>query len=176
MSRLKALLPVMRSVAEGEDLDLVLTQVLDTAVSLTKAERLGIFLVTGTQLEPLLSVRSSRGLDQSMIEAEGFAGSRSAIGSAVESRQPVISHNALDDPHLQTAESVRRLKLRSIVAVPLHVKDGVLGVLYADARSVNAFGAEQILSLEALASVAAIAMEQARLSLRASAQDSSRRG
>jgi len=165
MSRLKALLPVLRSVSEGADLDQVLSDVVDTAANLTKAERVGIFLVTGTHLEPLLSVRSSRGLDQSIIDTAGFAGSRSAIGQAVAAKEPVITHNALDDPHLQDAESVRRLKLRSIVAVPLGVKSGVIGVLYADARSVNAFGAEQILSLEALSHVAAIAMEQARLSL-----------
>lgn len=165
MSRLKAILPVLRSVAEGLDLDLVLTGLIDTAIALTKAERVGIFLVTGTQLEPLLSVRQSRGLDTSIVDTESFAGSRSAISQSVASKEPVITHNALDDPHLQTAESVRRLKLRSIVAVPLIVKEGVLGVLYADARAINAFGAEQILSLEALASVAAIAMEQARLTL-----------
>ena len=166
MSSCKAILPVIRSLGTGMELDELLALALRTAVELTRAERGCLMLVSpGDQLEPLLSVRSAVNLEPALLESEGFAASRTAIRQAIAAGEAVTTHDALNSPELSLAESVRKLKLRSIVAVPLRIKSGVIGVLYADAQSAGAFGEEHLDTLEALASLAAIALENARLQL-----------
>jgi sigma-B regulation protein RsbU (phosphoserine phosphatase) len=76
----------------------------------------------------------------------------------------VLTHNALADERFKRRESVFNLKLRSILCVPLKLKERVLGVIYVDNRlQVGLFTPDDLDLLSAIASSAAIAIENARL-------------
>jgi adenylate cyclase len=74
---------------------------------------------------------------------------------------------ALLEPQVDTSQSIRTLGLHSAVAIPLWQGTEVTGVLYADClRTVGAFDPLTIDLLSALASHAAVALEQAHLQAR----------
>jgi adenylate cyclase len=74
---------------------------------------------------------------------------------------------AILEPKVDTSQSVMSIGLHSAVAVPLWQGTEVTGVLYADSlRTVGAFDPLTIDLLSALASHAAVALEQARLQAR----------
>jgi PAS domain S-box-containing protein len=68
-----------------------------------------------------------------------------------------------DPRHFKGVDRETGLSLRSILSVPLRVKDGVVGVIQVVDAAVGRFGSADLRLLESLASTAAIAVENARL-------------
>jgi putative nucleotidyltransferase with HDIG domain len=81
-----------------------------------------------------------------------------------ESGKPVLTTNAQADPRFDAQMSVAAYQLRSILCVPLKLKDDLIGVLYVDNRAHAGIFKENDLELiSAFADQAAVAIESARL-------------
>jgi sigma-B regulation protein RsbU (phosphoserine phosphatase) len=78
--------------------------------------------------------------------------------------QPVLTSDAQSDDRFSMRQSVMILGLRSILCVPLRIKDHVSGVVYVDNRlQAGIFTQADLELLTSIASSAAIAIENARL-------------
>lgn len=143
------------------DLDEVLNRVMDETIAATRAERGFVMLhETGGQLV----FRVARGIDQSTIDDPQFQISRSVVERVAREGQPVLTADAQTDDRLSMRQSIVVLGLRSILCVPLKIKDRILGVVYVDNRlQIGIFGPADLELLTAIASSAAIAIENARL-------------
>ena len=143
------------------DLDEVLNRVMDEVVAVTRAER-GFVTLREADGNPVFRV--ARGMDQSTIDDPQFQISRSVVERVADEGQPVLTSDAQRDDRFRLRESVMSLRLRSILCVPLRVKDKVLGVVYVDNRlHVGIFTQADLELLTSIASSAAIAIENARL-------------
>lgn len=69
----------------------------------------------------------------------------------------------IDERHFKGVDQRTGLDLRSILGIPLQIKQDVIGVLQVMDTKVEAFGPEELRLLEALAASAAFAIENARL-------------
>jgi adenylate cyclase len=160
-SELRALFHVTQVVNSSLDLDQVLNQVMDQIIQLTKAER-GFLMLSNDKGE--LEFRIARNMDRETIEGSSFNISRTIVQRVAEQGTPVVTTNAQEDPRFSAQESVVSYNLRSILCVPLRVKDKVTGVIYADNRIKSGlFGDRHRDLLDAFANQAAIAIENARL-------------
>jgi phosphoserine phosphatase RsbU/P len=143
------------------DLDEVLNRVMDEVIAVTRAER-GFVMLHEAGGE--LVFRVARGMDQSTIEAPQFQISRGVVESVAYEGQPVLASNAQRDDRFNMRLSVVEQGLRSILCVPLKVQDRVAGVVYVDNRlRAGLFTQDDLDLLSAIASSAAIAIENARL-------------
>jgi sigma-B regulation protein RsbU (phosphoserine phosphatase) len=143
------------------DLDEVLNRVMDEVIAVTRAER-GFVMLHEADGSPVFRV--ARGMDQSTIDDPQFQISRSVVERVADEGQSVLTSDAQRDDRFSMRESVRNLGLRSILCVPLRVKDKVLGVVYVDNRlQVGIFIQADLELLTSIASSAAIAIENARL-------------
>src|SRR6185503_12428211 len=71
--------------------------------------------------------------------------------------------DALADPILGVRESIRRIRIRSLVNVPIRDGNSVIGALYMDHRQqTDLFGEEGRLFLQFIAEMAAIGIQNAR--------------
>jgi sigma-B regulation protein RsbU (phosphoserine phosphatase) len=95
-------------------------------------------------------------------EAGGFTLGYGIGGSAAKLRAPVRVPNVLQDPRYVRYRH-QEVEIRSELAVPLIVKDRLIGVIDLESMEYNAFGDEHEQLLTALASRIAIALENARL-------------
>src|SRR3990172_3450911 len=129
---LKALADIGQVVNSSLDLNEVLRIVMDTIVRLTGAERGFLMLRDFPQGE--LIMRIARNWEKESINASEFAISRTIINRVVNDGQPVVTTNAQEDPRFGGQESIIAYNLRSILCVPLKVKDDITGVIYADNR------------------------------------------
>ena len=143
------------------DLNETLGLVMDSLIHLTGAERGCLMLLDeGGNLE----IRAVQNFDQESVDSTDLELSNTVVRDAVEGGKPVLTTNAQLDPRFSTQESVVGYNLRSIVCVPLPVRDGVIGALYLDNRiRENVFSDADLPLLTAFASQAAIAIENARL-------------
>jgi len=90
-----------------------------------------------------------------------------AVGLAVAERRAVVSNDVLTDPRLRYTREARavieRSLMRSVLAVPLMVKDQVIGALGLVDAPGRVFTAEDVQLAQAFADQAAVALENARL-------------
>jgi signal transduction histidine kinase/CheY-like chemotaxis protein len=95
----------------------------------------------------------------------------STVGLAVRERQPVATPDVLTDPRIILTRDVRaaleHASFRAALAVPLLVKEEVIGVLAVGDRLGRQFDQEHIRLAQAFADQAALALENARLYQRA---------
>ena len=143
------------------ELDQVLQIVMDTIIHLTGAER-GFLMLRDHEGD--MVIRVARNWEQESLDPSEFAISRTVINRAANDGQPVLTTNAQEDPRFGGQQSVVAYSLRSILCVPLKLKNSVIGVIYADNRIKSGLFTQRHLdSLAAFANQAAMAIDNARL-------------
>lgn len=160
---LSALQEVAATINSSLELDQVLNEVMDVIVELTKAERALLLLIDETTGK--LEVQVARNMDRETIEqSESFQISRSVVGRVAQTGEPIVTLNAQEDDRFSAQQSIISYRLRSILCVPLKIKDSITGVIYADNRIASGiFGDTDRDLLAAFANQAAVAIENARL-------------
>ncbi len=159
--RLALLCRLSQTFNSSLDLDEVLNRVMDEVIAATRAERGFVML---HEADGRLAFRVARGMDQDTIDHPQFQISRSVVERVAREGQPVLTSDAQSDDRFSMRQSVKVLGLRSILCVPLKIKDEVSGVVYVDNRlRVGIFTPADLELLTAIASSAAIAIENARL-------------
>lgn len=143
------------------DLTKTLGLVMDSLIHLTGAERGCLMLLDE---KGNLEIQAAQHFDLETVDAFELELSHTVVQEAIETRKAVLTTNAQLDPRFSGQESVIGYQLRSIICVPLHVREQVTGALYLDNRMRdNVFSQEDLPILTAFASQAAVAIENARL-------------
>jgi len=159
--RLAALYRVSHSLGSTLDVDEVLNQVMDAVIDLSGAERGFLMLLDPDTGE--LHLRVARNMEHETLQSKD-AVSRTITEAVVRSGTPILTTDAQSDPRFARQESIMLHSLRSIMCVPLRSRGALIGVVYVDHRiSAGVFTNEDLNLLNAFASQAAIAIENARL-------------
>ncbi len=161
LNRARTLAHVAETVNSSLELDVVLRRVLDTAVEVMQAER-GFVMIADANGE--LELRTTYGIDRATVEGDTMRPSHTTVRHVFETGEPVVTTDAQQDPRFNINLSVRALRLRSIICVPLAIKARTIGVVYLDSRiATNLFSRTDPELLTAFANQAALAIENARL-------------
>jgi PAS domain S-box-containing protein len=159
--RLRALQEVSAAINSSLDLGVVLQQVMDAIIRLTRAERAMLLLANGGELE----VKVARNMSQETLgDAASTEISRSIVRRVAETGEPIVTLNAQEDERFSSQHSIVSYKLRSILCAPLKIKGQTIGVIYADNRIASGIFSDADRDLLALfADQAAVAIDNARL-------------
>lgn len=159
---LAILYEITRRLNSSLDLNEVLEYVIDRVIEITKAER--GFLMLHNEKTGEMEFRIARGIDQTDLNSPEFQVSTSIIRKVERTHKPLLTDNAQVDDRFTRGESIMILGLRSILCVPIMVKDNLIGVVYVDNRlQVGLFNEGHRDLLAAFASQAGIAIDNARL-------------
>jgi serine phosphatase RsbU (regulator of sigma subunit) len=159
--RLALLYQLTRTFSSSLDLDEVLNTVMDEVIAACRAER-GFLMLR--EPDGGLKFRAARGMDQETINDPQFQISRGVVEGVARGGEAVLTSDAMEDPRFRARQSVMSLGLRSILCAPLKFKDELLGAIYVDNRlHAGIFSQDDLNMLSAIASSAAIAIENARL-------------
>jgi sigma-B regulation protein RsbU (phosphoserine phosphatase) len=176
LGKLRAILDLARTLQSSFSIDDVLASVVDTALTITGAERGFLLLRGGAGLETRVA-RHARGhkLDESELRVP-----REVLHRALQHRRELLSMNfdPLGQAETKPLNSVADLELRSVICVPLvRIRAGhgdatsmvlaaneTVGVLYMDSRiaAADLAGGNREL-LQTLAIEASTVLENARL-------------
>jgi len=160
-SQLRALMSVGQAINSSLGLRRVLEEVMDSLISLMHAER-GFLMLRESNGE--FAVQIARGIAHINLDEEAFKVSKTVVRKVVDSGAPVLTTNAQADPRFDAQMSVAAYQLRSILCVPLKLKDDLIGVLYVDNRAHAGIFKENDLELiSGFADQAAVAIDSARL-------------
>lgn len=144
------------------ELDALLQRLIDVVMSLTGAGRGFVLLYDSGR--PSIKVTRTSQVDRQRPERSEVSFSRTITQQVRETRQSVCSTDLPSDPRYSSADSVITLGLLAAMCVPIMLRGTVVGVIYVDSDRVADDNFVQSLAiLEALASQAAISIENARL-------------
>jgi transcriptional regulator with GAF, ATPase, and Fis domain len=162
--RLDLLLEVSRRLSRVLNLDQLLNVIMDSVLSLTRAERGFLMLYE----EDVLKFRVIRNPQNQEWAGEDYQISHTLTQQVVDSGQPLWVRDACQDAAYSQSASIADLKLRSCMCVPLFSGQAdsrkLLGVIYVDSQQLHeSFSAQDLDLFSALAAQAAISIENARL-------------
>jgi transcriptional regulator with GAF, ATPase, and Fis domain len=144
--------------AERVEVDALLETLMDEVVSLTGADKGFLLTVDDTDL----TVRTARNLNRETIFAGLDQISDSIISKVLETRQPLIVSDALNDTQFQASQSVMQLRLCSVMCVPLIFRGQLHGAIYlGNDNVVNLFETQTLDILTVFASQAALLLQHA---------------
>jgi len=179
LHHLSVLLDVARTLSSGLSLEDILASVLDAAISITRTER-GVLLLAGPggKLETAVARNAQRGT----LRTEDIQVSQGVLKRVAASRREVIAGDAIGDGmdagRMGHGESITRLDLHTVVAIPIDKKpvieavdatvaarqSDLLGILYLDSRQPSSsFSALDREVVRTLAHEAATLIDNARL-------------
>lgn len=147
-----------RMVGLERDQKSLLDKILKVAFQLLAADNAVLFLPNEQgELEPQAVSRRKGGEDEVVV-------SDTVLKRVTETRQAVLTANAILDSRFSSSESIVAQGIRSAMAVPLLTKGALKGVLFCDTRErTNAFSEKDLKILSGIASQAAVALENADL-------------
>jgi two-component system, NtrC family, sensor kinase len=131
-SDLRALLEVSMAVNSSLVLDDVLQLVMMKAIELMQAER-GLIMLLDFDGE--LQVKAVYNLCREDMVQEEFKISTSTAREVVRTGKSIYTSDAQSDDRYAQQQSVIELHLRSIMCVPIKIKDKIFGVIYLDNSS-----------------------------------------
>lgn len=129
---LRKLLEISRHMAENRALDPLLNYAMQIALELLRAERGYLVLLDENRG---LDFRVKMDQHGTELEHPEEQISYSILNKVVSQVEPLVITDALIDPLLQNSDSVKTLKLRSVMCAPLTASGQVLGAIYVENRS-----------------------------------------
>ena len=157
---LRKLLLVSLAINRELDLQKLLDAILDSAIEVTGAER-GLIVL---DKDGSMNIAVARNFKKEEIAQAESEISFSVLREVRKKGLPVITDNASRDSRFDGSISVHGLSLRSIICLPLNMRDKVIGVLYLDNRfEMGAFSQANLRLVEAFSNHVALALQNARL-------------
>jgi signal transduction histidine kinase len=133
---------------------------MDLAIELLHAEK-GLILIKNI-VSNEVQVKVARAIDKTTLK-DVVAMSHSVVRKVCNEGQPVFLQQIPAQESADTSESIKRYKLKSVICVPLNMRDDTIGAIYLDTTNPKEFFNEQDVSfLEAFANLSAIAIENAK--------------
>jgi sigma-B regulation protein RsbU (phosphoserine phosphatase) len=158
---LRMLLEVSRRINRETDPDAVLATVVDSLVSITRADR-GFLMLRGADGTLRFTIARDRG--GKPLEEKKFKVSQSVISQVAETGVTRLIDDAATSDAFQAKLSIISLSLRTILCVPLKTTHGVIGVIYVDSNAITRrFTEGDVPLVEAFAAQAAATLERFRL-------------
>ena len=156
-----ALVSVGRAVNSMNSLEAVLDKVMDSVIALMRAER-GLLLLRDEYGK--FQIKAARGMDHVKLNENTSSVSQTIVRRVAETGESVLTTNAQEDPRFENQKSVVEQNLRSILCVPLKLKEETIGVIFVDSRVYSGlFQKNDLDILSAFADQAAVAIDNARM-------------
>lgn len=160
-SQLAALMGVGQAINSSLGQERVLEQVIDAVIKLMRAER-GFLMLQDSNGK--LQFKIARGMSNVNLANDEYKLSMTIVHKVEKTGEVIMTTNAQEDPRFENQRSVFAYKLRSILCVPLKIKNELTGVIYVDNQvHTGMFGDEDKELIRAFADQAAVAIDNAQL-------------
>jgi diguanylate cyclase (GGDEF)-like protein len=157
----RSLLEITHSINTPRGFNQLLELIVDSAISLTRAERGFLMFVNK---DSNLEFKVTRNIDRKTLEGEKFEISRTVVNRILATGKSLFLSDIYKNKDFEISESIEALGLRMVMCVPLKAKDKLLGIIYVDSHSeIEHFTHLEEKMFEAFAAQASVAIENSHL-------------
>lgn len=158
---LSALRLIISEISSTLDLDRVLDLIIQKGIQIVKAERGSVMLFDHKKEE--LYIKSSIGLSKKTVSTVRIKPGEGIAGWVFKEGKPLLIKEGAKDIRFKKFNKTKE-ELRSIISIPLKIKDQVVGVINLDnKREGNIFNLDDLKLLSVFANETAIAIQNAKL-------------
>jgi len=165
---LAALREIVRLGTTAPTWDELMQLIVDRSTVAMTAEVCSLYLVDGDGAG--LTLAATNGVDREQIGVARLEIGQGITGLAARDRAPVVSSDLVNDPRCAWIRGVDHERFTSILAVPLEVRDRVVGVLNVKTVTRRDFDASDARRLSMIAELLAGVVQRRRLHLETEAQ------
>jgi signal transduction protein with GAF and PtsI domain len=160
ITELSTLAEVSEAITSPLYLDEMLDLVVDMAAQVTLAKATSLMLLNE---QGELILHAAHGVSEAYREKPPLKLGEGVTGQVAKSGEPAVLRDVGDAPHYRYGELARQEGLRSLLCVPLQVRERVIGVLNSYTGGRHAFSGQEVELFQTLANQTALAIENARL-------------
>jgi signal transduction histidine kinase len=162
LHRYVRLIEIASDLVSSFDLHTLLDRIVQAVRELTECEAASLLLYD-PQTKHLHFEASTTSLDAGLRQ-KAVPPDRSIAGWVFKHGEPALVEDVLEDPRFfSEVDAITHFKTRSILCVPLRLKEKTLGVIEAVNKSKGQFDEDDAIVLKAVATQAAISIENNRL-------------
>ncbi len=160
--KLMALLEISQNLSKAVSVQEILPKVLDSLFKIFVQADRGFIVMRLEPEGPLVTVEEKA---RKRSEEEKMRISRTIVQQAMDSQQAILSADAASDERFGMAQSIAEFQIRSMICAPMINADGEsIGVIQVDTLNQRSrFTDEDLEVLAAVASQAAVAIDNARM-------------
>lgn len=158
---LTLLYEVSRAAVSNRYLEEILSLVVGLTAEVIDSKICSLMLLDEKKQE--LVIQTTQSLSEAYRSKPPLKVSESVSGRAVQMKHPIMVQDVRVESGYQFPDLARREGLVSLVAVPMWIKDRIIGVLNCYSAEERKFTAEEIQLLQGVANQAALTIENTRL-------------
>ena len=155
----ETLIKITKSLSKSKDPEEIIRMTVERIKSSLGIKGCALFMIN-TQTKDL-EVAASAGLSDEYLNKGTVSALRSIADSLKEG--PVAVYDVSDDPRIQYPEAAKKEGIASILSVPIMIGDDAIGAIRAYTAEKWEFTLEDVNFVQALAQIAGILIEMARL-------------
>lgn len=126
-------------------------------IKLTGAQR-GFLILINSKGDCEIKISRNFEDKDELLESANF--SKSILNKLIKDKAPILTHNASEDSNIDLSNSILSMSLKSIIAVPLIVKDQLIGAIYLENNEISGkFTSKHLSSLEDFAYRASVSIK-----------------
>ena len=164
MNQFQKLLDISALISSSLEMHHVLESIMDTVIDLTGAGRAYLMLRPRNAPQSEFEIQAARDAEWHNVVPDSVIISQRIVEATVEQGKPIITIDARHDERFDSARSIMKNELRSVLSIPLVIQGDYIGLLYMDnSTREGVFSEELIPLLTIFATQAATAIENARL-------------
>jgi two-component sensor histidine kinase/putative methionine-R-sulfoxide reductase with GAF domain len=161
VSRLSTLSEVSRSIASGMYLDEILNLIVAMTAESMRFKIVTVMLLDDEKQE--LVICATQSSSHEYVKKPNLKLSESIAGKAVSEGKPITVLDVKNTPEYRYPDIARKEGLCSLIAVPLRLRDKIIGVMNCYTDKPHVFTPDEINVLTAIGSHAALAIENSKL-------------
>ncbi|MEN3014335.1 MAG: GAF domain-containing protein [Endomicrobiia bacterium] len=161
LKEIQTLSLISSTIVSSKFLDDILSQIVKLTADMFGSKICSIMLLDEKKEE--LIIKATQSLSEKYKNKPPVKVGSSISGLAVKERKPIFVLDVKKDPRYMFPSIAEEEGLCSMLAVPMVVKDKIIGVLNVYTATEYEFSQEEIDILQAIANQAALAIENARL-------------
>ncbi|MCX7956510.1 MAG: GAF domain-containing protein [Endomicrobia bacterium] len=161
LKEIQTLSLISSTIVSSKFLDDILSQIVKLTADMFNSKICSIMLLDDKKDE--LIIKATQSLSEKYKNKPPVKVGSSISGLAVKEKKPIFVLDVKKDPRYMFPSIAEEEGLCSMLAVPMVVKDKIIGVLNIYTASEYEFSQEEIEVLQAIANQAALAIENARL-------------
>ncbi|MCR4336879.1 MAG: GAF domain-containing protein, partial [Candidatus Omnitrophica bacterium] len=156
-----SLMKVSHSITSEHYLDEILSLIVVVTAEMLNSKICSIMLLDEKGEE--LTIKATQALSQEYRKKPSLKVADSLVGEVVRSKRPIAVEDVQTEKRYAYRELAQKENLTSMVAVPMIVKEKVIGVINVYTKEKHQFDKEEVDVLQVVANQAAVAVENTKL-------------
>jgi len=162
--QIEALKEISIAISSDQYIDDVLKLIVTVTANVMDSKVCSLWLID--EKEDCLKVRATQTMNKEYLKERSLKLGEGVVGYVAQQNEPAVILDVLEEPRYKEKELAKKMGLRSMLSVPMRVKDKVIGVINIYKSPRHEFTKTELDLLTTVANQAAICIENTELMVR----------